>query len=87
MVMVLIIGIFIIGTVITVWWITQPMLWSFVDQSEQYLITTGANTTGGTTTFIILKFASSIWGAVVVIAVMIWMVVSTQYEDWRGHHV
>jgi len=60
------------------------MTWAMIDQAETVTINMDANTTGGANTFTILKYLNNIWGPLLAIAIVVFMLISAQREDWRS---
>jgi len=81
-----IIGIFAIGAITGIWYITQPMAWKMIDQAESVTITMGANRTGSATMYTMLKYLCTIWGPALAIAILAWMIISAQREDFSSQY-
>ena len=79
-----IIGIFVIGAITSIWYITQPMIYSVIAQSENVTATLGANRTEGDNTFTILYLLNIVWGPALILVVIGWMLISAQRDDWRS---
>lgn len=76
-----------IFTVMMVWYITQPIAYNMIAESKAMTEDMGTNTTSSNTMYVVLRFATDLWGPVFLVIILIaYAIVSTQREDWRGYY-
>lgn len=73
-----------IGIVIGLWYITQPMTYGIIKGAEDMTITVGANRTSSANMYTMLYFINDIWGPVVAVAFVVLLLILGQREDYRG---
>ncbi len=69
------------------WYISQPLIVSAANLSEDITETGSWNTSGSTQTFTLIRLGANVGYALAILFVWVWVFISAQAEDWRGEQV
>ena len=80
-VMTWVVGLMTISMIILFWYVTQPMIVQTTNVSDSVLDSIGTNTSGWEQTKIINIYVANFWPVPFIIAVLMWMFISSQRTD------
>ena len=83
----ILVGLLALAVVTLSWYILQPLGYSVIKESEDMIISFGSNTTGGANTYSVLYVLNDIWGPILAIAVIGFILIVCQEKDWRSANV
>lgn len=80
-VMTWIVGIFLIGTIILTWYVTQPLIVKTTNVSDEIIDSMGANTSGWESTKTINLYVANLWPVPFILIILLWCIISSQRDD------
>ena len=81
------VAMFLTFVLMCMWYITQPLVTSTANFSENVTESLGVNRTGSAQTYTLLRLGANVGIPIVIIFIWIWALISSQAEDWRGYEV
>lgn len=74
------------GLLIVVWFGLQPVLILMANTVENALQSQGMNSTDTNNTLTLYQLTANITIPILIVAIWLWAIVSSQPEEWRGYH-
>lgn len=80
-ILVWVVGIFLITVIALTWYVTQPFIIKTTMVCDDVMEDMGQNRTEWENTVTILDYVGNLWPVPIVIAILLWMFISSQRED------
>jgi len=80
------IGIFAVMAVSLIWYISYPMIFSVIQESENTTISFGVNTSASASLYALLKFLAAIWGVALDLGLIGFLLISVHQREWESKY-
>lgn len=83
-----VVGIALSFFIMFIWYVTQPVVMVSIEQTRNFAREMGHNNTFVEHGYTLLTWIEYWWGPLVLIGIgIVWLFVTAQREEWRGHEV